>query len=338
VTGVQTCALPIWASALTRQLLAFGSRQVLQPKVLDLNEVVSDMEGILSRLIGEHVELVFEPAPSLHPVRADQGQIEQVIMNLALNARDAMVSSGRLRLETRNITIDGEPAPGRPSLPCGEYVLLSVSDTGTGIDRSVLDRIFEPFFTTKERGKGTGLGLSMVYGIIKQSGGAITVESEAGSGSIFRIYLPRASALAAREAPREAPPEATTAPRSGTGTLLLVEDEEVVRRLVLEVLRGQGYSVLAAPNAAEALDLASRHAGTIDLLVTDVVLPGMSGAELARRMGAARPETRVLFISGYTGEAIARHGMLEPGIAFLHKPFTPSEIARKVRELLFAAR
>ena len=303
------------AAALTQQLLAFSRRQVLQPKILDLNLVVAGMEDLLRRLIGEDVELVTALDPGLGSVEADPGQIEQVIVNLAVNARDAMPQGGCLRIQTANAP-DGR-------------VVLSVGDTGCGMDRETMSHLFEPFFTTKGHGKGTGLGLSTVYGIAEQSGGRIEVESEQERGSIFRISFPRA---------RHTVPTAAAAPSRkaarGSETILLVEDEEVVRGLVRRILETRGYKVIEAGSADQALSLYRRSRGHIDLLVTDVIMPGMSGCELYRRLAECGQRLKVLYTSGYTGEAIAQHGALEPGIPLLEKPFTVEGLASKVREVL----
>jgi two-component system cell cycle sensor histidine kinase/response regulator CckA len=320
------------AGELTRQLLAFSRQQVLAPQVLDLNALVANIEKLLQRLIGEDVELRTALAPDLGAVKADPGQMEQVIANLVVNARDAMPAGGRLTIETANAELDQayveQHFPAQP----GSYVLLAVSDTGTGMDAETKSHIFEPFFTTKEKGKGTGLGLATVYGVVKQSAGYIWVYSEPGQGTAFKIYLPRV-----RETPapaRRGP--APVARLSGSETVLLVEDDEMVRGLMSRTLTNRGYTVLVASNGAEALPQAESHRGALHLLVTDVVMPGMSGREVAQRVVALRPEVKVLYLSGYTDDAIVRHGMLEPGIAFLQKPFTPDALARKVREVLDA--
>lgn len=318
------------AASLTRQLLAFSRRQVLQPKVLDLNLVVADMEQMLRRLIGEDVELVSVLEPTLGCVKADPGQIEQVIVNLAVNARDAMPRGGKLTIETADAELDEAYARQHVAVVPGPYVMLAVSDTGTGMDPEIQDRIFEPFFTTKEKGEGSGLGLATVYGIVKQSGGNIWVYSEPGRGTTFKIYLPRvdepAEPLPRREEPGSLP--------RGAETVLVVEDEPAVRELTARVLRGAGYTVLEAPGGEEALKWVESHRGAIHLLLTDAVMAGMSGRELAERIEATRPGTKVVYMSGYTDNAIVRHGLLEPGVALLQKPFTPIALARKVREVL----
>ena len=321
------------AAGLTQQLLAFSRRQVLEPRVLDLNAVISSMEKMLRRVIGEDIELTTALDPDLWRTMADPGQIEQAIVNLAVNARDAMPRGGRLTLETANVTLDEKFAAAYATVQPGPHVMLAVSDTGVGMDAALQTRLFEPFFTTKERGKGTGLGLSTTYGIVKQSGGSIWVYSEPGLGTTFKIYLPRCEEeLEGVE--REAPP-APLSTRSGSETVLLVEDEAEVRRLVDRLLRMQGYAVLPAATPAEAV-AAARASGRIDLLVTDVIMPGMNGRELANLLASECPRLRVLYMSGYTDAAIAHQGILPPGTAFLSKPFTPDALARKVREVLDA--
>ena len=321
------------AADLTRQLLAYSRRQVLAPRVLDLNAVVLGLDHMLRRLIGEDVELVNELAPQLAPVRADPGQLEQVIVNLALNARDAMPDGGSLTVDTANVDVDAAFVRTHPGAVPGSYVRLRVRDTGTGMDVETRDHLFEPFFTTKSVGKGTGLGLATVYGIVKQSGGYIWVDSAPGLGSVFAILLPRTSGTP--EPAPSAPPAAD--PARGTETILLVEDEENVRTLSDRALSKLGYSVLAAQSGADALRVAERHDEPIHLVLTDVVMPGLSGRELVRQLSVVRPGMKVLYISGYSDEAIARHGVLDPGTAFLQKPFTPDRLASKVREVLDAA-
>ncbi len=318
------------ASSLTRQLLAFSRKQVLEPKVLDLNAVFSDVEKMLRRLIGEDIELVAIAREGLWRVRVDPGQMEQVILNLAVNARDAMPRGGMLTLETANVDLDESYAATHPEVTPGPHAMLSVSDNGEGMDPETLSRIFEPFFTTKELGKGTGLGLATVHGIVKQSGGHIWVYSEPGQGTTFKLYLPQV---------KEEVDEAETAERTaevarGTETILLVEDDAGVRALLREVLAGGGYTVLEAENGEEALKVAGKHAGEIALMITDVVMPRMSGPELAGRMEAVRPRIKIVYMSGYTENAIGHHGVLEKGLAFLQKPCSPRALLRKVRELL----
>jgi len=318
------------ASLLTRQLLAFSRKQVLQPKVLDLSAVLTNMDRMLQRLIGEDIDLVTMPAPGLGRVHADPGQIEQVIMNLAVNARDAMSRGGKLTIETANVELDNAYAREHVSFRPGSYVMLAVSDTGCGMDAATQARIFEPFFTTKEVGKGTGLGLSTVYGIVKQSDGNIWVYSEPGRGTTFKIYLPRVEGAVETVEPGVAPARAVR----GSETILLVEDDHAVRVLARSVLQAHGYTVLEASQGKEALFLSGQHEGPIHLMVTDTVMPGMSGRDLAERLKPSRPNMKVLFMSGYTDKAIVHHGELVPGTAFLQKPFTPDALARKVREVL----
>jgi two-component system, cell cycle sensor histidine kinase and response regulator CckA len=322
------------ASLLTRQLLAFSRKQVLQPKVLDLNAVLTNMDRMLQRLIGENIDLVTMPSPGLGRVHADPGQIEQIIMNLAVNARDAMPGGGKLTIETANAELDDAYAREHIAVKSGPYVMLAVSDTGCGMDAETQARIFEPFFTTKEPGKGTGLGLSTVFGIVKQSGGDIWVYSEPGRGTTFKIYLPWVEGAVETVEPGVAPAGAVR----GSETILLVEDDAGIRRLVRQVLAERGYWVLEAIHVKHAIQISEQHTVPIHLLVTDVVMPGMSGRELAEHLKPSRPDMKVLFMSGYTDKAIVHHGVLDPGTAYLQKPFTPDALARKVREVLDAAR
>ena len=323
------------AAALTRQLLAFSRRQVLQPKVLDLNAMVKNMGQMLRRLIGKDIELSTDLSPSLSRVKADPGQIEQVIVNLAVNARDAMPGGGRITISTADAELSPAYAAAHPEVRPGPHVLLSVADTGHGMSDETQAHLFEPFFTSKERGKGTGLGLATAYGIVQQSGGHIRVNSAADRGSTFLIYLPRVEAPegGVQGSGRPLLPH----PSPGTETVLLAEDEEGVRRLAREILSGNGYQVLEAGNGREALLLSEAHRGEIHLLVTDIVMPKMSGRELTERIRPLRPDLRILYMSGYTDDAILRHGVLEDGIPFLQKPFTPEGLARKVREVLDSA-
>jgi len=318
------------AAGLTRQLLIFSRQQVLEPRALDLNALVGNLEKMLQRLIGEDVELVTKPAAGLGAVRADPGQLEQAIVNLVVNARDAMPQGGRLTIETAQVELDRGYVAGHVPTQPGRYVLLAISDTGVGMDAATKARLFEPFFTTKEPGRGTGLGLATVYGIVKQSGGYIWAYSELGHGTTFKMYLPRVAELAeASESTRGTP-----TPTGGSETVLVVEDQEEVRKLTKRVLEARGYAVLAAANGAEALEIVDRHATRIHLMITDVVMPGMNGREVAERACARRSDLKVLFVSGYTGEAVLQHRLLEPGVAFLQKPFTPDALARKTREVL----
>jgi PAS domain S-box-containing protein len=318
------------AASLTRQLLAFSRKQVLQPEILNLDSVVAEMEKMLRRVIGETIDLRAVLEPKLGNVKADPGQIEQIILNLVVNARDSMPAGGKVTIETDNVYLDEEYANNHVGVRPGDYVMLAVSDTGTGMDEKTQTRIFEPFFTTKELGKGTGLGLSTIYGIVKQSGGNIWVYSEVGRGTTFKIYLPRVNENA-QEYRRSS--ETEEAP-NGTETILLVEDEEMVRRLARQILATQGYQVLEATNGEAALEMCERHQGPIDLLLTDVIMPEISGPELAERLHKLRPELPVLFMSGYTDDAIVHHGVLEEGANFIQKPFAPDVLAKKVKQAL----
>jgi signal transduction histidine kinase len=317
------------AAGLTRQLLAFSRRQVLQPSVLDLNEVVADMDDMLRRLLGEdiHLKTILNRADRLN-LLADAGQIEQVIMNLAVNARDAMPEGGQLIIETRPAIIDSAYVEHHVTARPGSYVLLAMTDTGTGMDQETMARVFEPFFTTKQH--GTGLGLSTVYGIVEQSGGHINIYSEPGRGTTVKVYLPRTEEASA---PEHRTPVGAAMPH-GSGLVLLVEDEEMVREMALAALLESGYTVFTARHAEEALGVAQKYARRIQLLVTDVILPGMNGVELADRLTASLPDLKVLYMSGYTDNAIIHQGVLQPGFAFLQKPFTPEALARRVHGLL----
>ena len=322
------------AAALVRQLLAYSRKQVLQPRLVNLNTIVREMGGMLRRVLGERVELQLHLDPALGDVIADPGQLEQVIANLAVNARDAMPHGGALTLRTANVSLAGPATAGSDGLPLGgPLVALGVSDTGMGMDEHVLAHLFEPFFTTKELGRGTGLGLATVYGIVRQSGGQIQVASRPGEGSTFTIYLPRAeapSALAASIAAVDAPVP------GGSETVLVVEDEDAVRHLVCRALRAKGYRVLEAPHAEAAIELSAATAGAIDLLVSDLIMPGMGGLMLAERLAPGRPSMRVLFMTGYAPEAVDRHGDLDAAGSLLEKPFTADQLARRVREVLAA--
>jgi PAS domain S-box-containing protein len=317
------------AAALTRQLLAFSRKQVLTPAVIDLNEIVSGMRTLLERVLGEDVGIIMDLDPSLDHVTADPGQIEQVILNMAVNARDAMPEGGQLTLETRHVDVDPTDARRPVELTPGPYEVLSISDTGVGMDAATVARVFEPFFTTKGVGKGTGLGLATAYGIVMQSGGHITVHSELGSGTTFAIYLPRTeSSESAPVAVEEA------AARRGSEVVLLAEDDANLRALTRDILASEGYTVLESQDVEDALRIAERQDGTIHLLLTDVVMPQMSGRALADTVKRFRPDVKVLYMSGYTDNAIVHHGVLDPGTALLPKPFTPAVLARKVREVL----
>ena len=317
------------AAALTRQLLAFSRQQVLEPIVLDLNAVAVDMDKLLRRLIREDIDLCTVLDPALKRVKADPGQIEQVIMNLVVNARDAMPDAGKLTIETANVELSEEYCRARTEVKPGHYAMLAISDTGHGMDAAVKARIFEPFFTTKPQGKGTGLGLATVFGVVKQSNGHIEVYSEVAKGTTFKVYLPQTE-----EKPAAIATESELAVHDGREVILVVEDEEGVRELVRDLLEMNGYTVLLANNGKDALQVCQKHAGAINLLVTDVVMPEMGGPELVERMKIQHPETKVLFTSGYTDHAIVRNGSLEVGVAFIQKPFTPANFARKIRDIL----
>jgi two-component system cell cycle sensor histidine kinase/response regulator CckA len=319
------------ASALTRQLLAFSRKQVLRPVPLSLNQVATGLEKMLRRILGEDIDFALKLAPGLGLTLADPGQVEQVLMNLVVNARDAMPGGGGLTIETSNVEVDEEYAVRHVAVKPGAYVQLAVSDTGCGMDQPTMARIFEPFFTTKEKGKGTGLGLSTVYGIVKQSGGNVWVYSEPGQGTTFKIYLPREPSVAA-EAAIKPSPEPHQA--SGTETVLVVEDEEALLRIAVRALEAAGYTVLQAANGEGALETSARHAGDIHLLLTDVVMPRMNGELLARELSKTRPSVKVLYMSGYSEGAVGHQGMLDPGTQLLAKPFTSAGLTRKVREVL----
>jgi two-component system, cell cycle sensor histidine kinase and response regulator CckA len=318
------------AADLTHQLLAFSRKQVLKPAVLDLNSVIANLTEMLRRLIGEDIDLVAVLDPVLGRAKADLGQIEQIVMNLAVNARDAMPHGGQLTLETANVELDAEYARMHVGVRPGSYVMLALSDTGVGMDSATQARIFEPFFTTKGPRKGTGLGLAMVYGIVKQSGGNIGVYSEPGQGTTFKIYLPKIDGPI-DGGPASAPPPS---PSYGKETVLVVEDEEGVRTLVRDILEQNGYTVLEASHGAQALETSEGHPGPIHLFLTDVVMPEMSGRELVQRLAILRPASKVLFMSGYTANAVVHRGALESETEFLQKPFTAATLTRKVRDIL----
>jgi len=319
------------AGNLTRQLLAFSRQQVLEPRVLNLNTIVSDAEKLLRRQIGEDLLLASTLEKDLWSVKADPGQIEQVLLNLAVNARDAMPRGGRITIETQNAVLDEHYCRIFPDVAPGDYVLLAFSDNGSGMDEATQARVFEPFFTTKGPGQGTGLGLATVHGIVKQSRGHVAVYSELGHGTTFKVYLPRVSASAVKD-----PSNVVQRPMPrGTETVLLVEDEDAVRSLANHVLQSCGYRVIEATDGRCALDLAA-SGDEIDLLISDVVMPHLGGRELAERVAKSHPAIRVLFLSGYTNDAVIRHGVLEAEFDFLQKPFTPAILARKVRSVLDA--
>jgi len=317
-------------AALTRQMLAFGRRQIFQLRVVNLNDIIRNLLTMLQRIIGEHIEVKTVLAGDLKAVKADPGQLEQILMNLSVNARDAMPKGGKLTLETQNVWLDEEFERQHMGSSVGAHVLLKVTDTGTGMDGATLSRIFEPFFTTKEAGQGTGLGLAMVYGVIKQSGGSIWVNSEMGLGTSFRIYLPQAMGTSETEESRK--PQ--TGVKQGNETILLVEDDAAVRELLRTMLAGEGYTVLAAERPADVESICVRHSGTIDMLLTDMVLPGLSGREVAKKASALRPRLKVLYISGYTDDALIQGHGFDGASAFLQKPFSRDGLATKVREVL----
>jgi len=316
--------------SLTHQLLAFSRRQPMESRALHINALVVQIEKMLRRLIGEDIELVTLAAAGEDLVEADASRLEQVIMNLAVNARDAMPSGGKLTIETASVKLDAEFSALQLGLPAGRYAMLAIADTGTGMSEETLSHVFEPFFTTKGSGRGTGLGLATAYGIVRQSGGAIRITSELGKGTVARIYLPLLEAKTPTAAEEGSPREAPT----GFETILLVEDEARVRKLILDVLTSRGYKVLEATRGEEALRLVRQHRGDIHLVLVDVVMPEMSGPDVVRQITALRPKIRVLYMSGYTDEAIVHHGILESSVAFLQKPFLPDELARRVREVL----
>jgi two-component system cell cycle sensor histidine kinase/response regulator CckA len=317
------------AASLTKQLLAFSRQQVLTPAILNLNTLVSDMEGMLPRLLGEDIAVTLALETELGSVKADRSQIEQVIMNLAVNARDAMPTGGKLHIRTANVELDQTYTLNHQGSKPGSYVQIAVTDTGTGMDTGTLAHIFEPFFTTKEAGKGTGLGLATVYGIVKQSNGYIWVDSAPGKGSSFEVYLPRDAGQPLEERQRDLGERLR-----GSESILLVEDAEPLRKLAQVILEGAGFRVLPAASGEAALEVAARHLEAFDLLLTDVVMPGMNGRVLAEQLMPRQPKMKVLYMSGYTDSFIAVHGVLDGGIQLLHKPFTEEDLVRKVREVL----
>jgi two-component system cell cycle sensor histidine kinase/response regulator CckA len=319
------------AAGLTRQLLMFSRQHVVEPKVVDVNDVIDGMQKMLSRLLGEDVELVVLKHATAWKTRVDPSSFDQVIMNLVVNARDAMPTGGKLTIKTDNVSVDDHHFPAHFQARGGDYVVVTVTDDGTGMDKETIARIFDPFFTTKEKGKGTGLGLSTVFGILQQCGGAICVHSEPGHGSTFEVYFPRVEgAVVTRRPPRD------PAQRRGSETILLVEDEEAVRTVIQTVLLRQGYTVVTASDGQAGLDVSQKCGGPIHLLLTDVVMPRMSGPALARQLAARRPETRVLYISGYTDDSAMRHGVADGELAYLQKPITPGVLIARVREILDA--
>jgi two-component system, cell cycle sensor histidine kinase and response regulator CckA len=321
------------AAALTRQLLAFSRTQVLEPTVLDLNTVVVEVEKMLRRLIGENIEVRLALSPDLGRVKVDRGQIEQVILNLAVNARDAMPDGGLLTIETANAVLGEAEIHRYPYVLAGEYTMLGVRDTGCGMDQETQSHIFEPFFTTKESGKGTGLGLATAYGVIKQSGGYLWVDSSPGQGSFFKLYLPQVAEEAAEAPAKMASPPT---PAHSSQTILLVEDEQSLRKLTHKILKKVGYAVLEAEDGSNALEIAEQYKSKIDLLLTDVIMPGMNGRLLAEKLSAARPDMKILYMSGYAEGEIARHGFLEPSVQVLRKPFTGEELTQRVQQVMNA--
>lgn len=319
------------AAALTKQLLAFSRQHVLAPRPIDMNRVLGGIESMLRRLLEADVELTLLPAPALGSIMADPGAVEQILLNLAVNARDAMPGGGKLTIETRNVELDQDYASDHPGVRPGPHVMLAVSDTGIGMDEETQARVFEPFFTTKDKDKGTGLGLSTVFGIVKQSGGHICLHSEPDSGATFKVYFPRVESASEERSPPPAPD-----PSHGSETILLVEDDDQLRAAASSILRRRGYRVLEAGNAGEALLACEQHSATIHLLLTDLVMPRMNGQKLAERLATLRPGMRVLFMSGHTDDAVLQHGIVDSEVSYLQKPITPETLAQKVRQVLGA--
>jgi signal transduction histidine kinase/CheY-like chemotaxis protein len=318
------------AGALTNQLLAFSRRQIMQPRVINVNAVMIQTQKMLQRLIGEDIELVLNLGTNVGNIKADPGHVEQAIVNLAVNARDAMPLGGRLTIETADVVLDETYARTHLGVKPGAFTMIAVSDTGHGMDAETRRHIFEPFFTTKEKGKGTGLGLATVYGMVKQTNGDIWVYSEPGQGTTFKLYFPQVSEPLSDGSSGDA----ALARRSGGETILVVEDEKAVRDLTVRILQQLGYTILTASSGAEALAISQSHAGPIDLLLTDVVMPNMSGRQLADKLQASRPDTKVLFLSGYTENTVVHHGVLDAGVEFLPKPFSRENLSRKLREVM----
>jgi nitrogen-specific signal transduction histidine kinase len=318
------------AAALTNQLLAFSRRQIMQPRVINVNAVLIQTQKMLQRLIGEDIELILDLGVDIGNIKADPGHVEQAIVNLAVNARDAMPMGGHLRIETADVVLDETYARTHMGVKPGEFTMIAVSDDGHGMDAETRRHIFEPFFTTKEKGKGTGLGLATVYGIVKQTGGDIWVYSEPGQGTTFKLYFPRVFEPVSDSAGSD--PSATR--QSGGETVLVVEDEQAVRDLTVRILQQLGYTILTASSGGEALEISQTHAGHIDLLLTDVVMPQMSGRQLADHLRESRPKTKVLFLSGYTENTVVHHGVLDAGVDFLPKPFSRENLSKKLREVL----
>jgi signal transduction histidine kinase/ActR/RegA family two-component response regulator len=326
--GIQQAAQR--SAELTRQLLAFARKQTVAPKVLDLNETVASMLNMLRRLIGENIDLAWLPGENLGPIKMDPTQIDQILANLCVNARDAIGETGKVTIETANVVVDEAYCAGHVGAVPGNYVLLALSDNGRGMDRETLSHLFEPFFTTKEMGKGTGLGLATVYGIVKQNSGFVNVYSEPGQGTTFKMYLPRHVA----KGERVPQPEAARSAVTGHETILLVEDEPMILEMTRVMLEHMGYTVLPAVSPGEAIRLALEHAGEIHLLMTDVVMPEMNGRDLARNLLSLYPDLKRLFMSGYTANVIAHHGVLDEGVQFIQKPFTMQDLAAKIRNVL----